>query len=308
MARPASAPTPVAAPTNGVVVEHGDLMRRVEYFTEATPLPNSGTYVQPSDKDVATMQEAWRAIRSGKLEDAAKLVNPLDFRVVQYTDDPSGHNMVLLEERRSGDGTWPRGWGMYAWSPEGTPSITVESPHPWDDEHTDSMAVQLFRETNAGTLTIAGASRDTLPSNGSDMAHVAGSIFDTVHREQATKGSTVIQLHGFNEAKYPNYGHAIFSEGVAPASVAPTVADSMRKSGFDVRVFDGEHYRPLGATTNLQGQSTRANGGHFLHIESSRYIRYEKPVRERYVTALSKAVQTFDAQQRGLAQTPPATR
>lgn len=237
------------------------------------------------------MTAAWAAVRAGDTHRAAALASPLGYDVVQLLDATTGMQHVVLESSSAAHPSPPagRGWGMFVWTPSGDPNLTVEAPHPWDDEHSDAIATRLFQTARAGALLIAGASRFSVPGGAADMAHVSSSVFDALHRADLSPVATVVQAHGFAHEKHPGYGEVVVSEGAAPRDIGRRAHVALRGAGFDARLYDGASYGQLAATRNVQGISTRAAGGQFLHVEAGGAIRYDTSRRQQLADAIAAA-------------------
>src|SRR5215210_2202410 len=75
-----------SAPT--VKVDSGDLAADINSFVKSIPTPShrSGGYDTPSQSEAMSMAQAYDAIEAGNLSQAASIVDPFNYDVVQYTD------------------------------------------------------------------------------------------------------------------------------------------------------------------------------------------------------------------------------
>lgn len=81
-----------------------------------------------------------------------------------------------------------------------------------------------------------------------------------------------LQPHGYADTTVPS--ELVISSGSAPPSaLASAVAGDLNVAGFTACLFDGLKCSELGATTNVQGRTTRAIGADFLHMEMARRLR-----------------------------------
>ena len=235
------------------------------------------------------MASAFRAIRAGRLEEASDLATPLSYTVQRFTDTVTGRSLVVLGERQNEDGSWPHAWGLYVHSPGSRSPLIVEVAHPLDDVDTQIIGVELFRLADASDLFVAGASRNAEADGSSDMTHASGSVFDSIHRSALHTGETVVQPHGFEERKHDDYGDIVVTSGsFPPQPLSLSLAEELRARGYGVCLYDGDHCKALGATTNIQGVSTRAAGAQFLHVELSEDIRLDPAQRDRVAAVIAK--------------------
>jgi hypothetical protein len=154
----------------------------------------------------------------------------------------------------------------------------VEVAHPVADWNTEDVGVETFREANAEDLFIAGAHRAANSNGSADVAHAQTSVFQGIHDAAIEPPTNVFQPHGFDKAKHPNCGEAVVSAGrTPPTQLAREVHSALRNAGFDALLYNGRVCPALGATTNVQGKSTRAIGADFLHVESIKDIRDDMP-------------------------------
>jgi hypothetical protein len=237
------------------------------------------------------MAAAFNAIEAGKLSRAASLAGPLKYDVVRYEDTSTGRMYVMLSERQNADGSWPHAWGMYIFSPEATSDTTIEVAHPVADWNTEDVGAEVFREANAEDLFVAGAHRDANADESADVAHASKSVFQAIHKAAIEPATKVFQPHGFSQADHPDYGEAVVSAGTAPPTqLAQNVHSDLRNAGFDARLYDGVSYSDLGATTNVQGISTRAIGADFVHVEAIKPIRDDDTRRSLFSKTVAGAL------------------
>jgi acid phosphatase type 7 len=264
--------TSYAEPT--VKTASGDLATHLNSFVAAMPREGSGSYDVPTTSERSTMAATYDAIEAGDLSRAASLADPLGYDVVRHTDTVTGRNLILLSERQNADGSWPHAWGMYVFFPAATSDTAVEVAHPVSEVNVEEVGVETFREANAEDLFIAGAHRYTNSDGSADVAHANASVFEDIHKAAIESSTKVFQPHGFSQASHPDCGEVVVSAGTAPPTeLARKVNGDLRSAGFNAVLYDGVSCRELGATTNVQGASTRAIGANFLHVEVSRPIR-----------------------------------
>jgi len=259
----------------------GDLAIAVQRLVDLMPRPDSQAYDPPMASETAMMASAFLLITEGRLQEAARLVAPLHYSVVRFTDVPTGRQFVVLQELRNPDGSWPHAWGLYVYSPGSTSRLIVEVAHPLDDIDTPPVGVETFRLANARALLVAGASRFANAGDVADVAHDGYSVFQAVHGAALVPGAVVFEPHGFEQDRHESYGDVVVSTGAFPPdALAAEVAAALRKAGFSVCLYDGTNCSELGGTTNVQGASTRAASDTFLHLEMSIGVRSDQARRE----------------------------
>jgi hypothetical protein len=247
-------------------------------------------YHQPSRREALGLASAFRAVLEGDLGQAIRFARPVGYRVLRFTDVPTGRHLIMLTERTSLFGS-SRGWGLYVHSPDASGALTVEVAHPTDDLYTNQLGLELFRAADATDLFVAGATRDS-GDGSADVAHSPGTAFEAVHQVALQTGNPVIQPHGFDRSNHSKaYGQAVVSSGEAtPSALATRLADSMRDANFSICLFDGVNCRDLGGTTNVQGRSANAAGVSFLHVEMALSLREDPSYRKRVVAAIASAL------------------
>ena len=283
VAAPAAHAGKKPAPVTTVKTASGDLQTYVDEFVAGIPGRDSGGYDAPTSTERQTFMSAVESVLSQNLQQAATTLDPLRYDVVRYTDTATGREAVLLRERKV-DGKYPNAWGLYAFANNAS-GLIVEVPHPVADVNTEDVGVQAFRAADARAVLLAGAHRyangaDPAPA---DMAHNTDSVFDAVHRRLLASGVRVLQPHGFGEHTRSLVGHdVVVSDGSSEtSSVVVAVASALTGEGFSTCLYDGALCWQLGATTNVQGTSTRAAGAHFAHVESYTAIRTDSAQRDK---------------------------
>lgn len=199
--------------------------------------------------------------------------------------------------REAGDSR--RGAGVFVLRTEGAGSLVVEAPHTFFDGHTLSIALEVFRRSDARALLVntvhryGGQGPDDEESERegapSDVAHSASSFFLEAHR--ALAAGLAVQIHGFADKKAP--GHAAIVSGARtsfdprPLAVALTVP--LREAGRASAYPDD--VGTLGGTTNVQARDSLARGVPFAHVELSRTARelLTKDASRRRAVALAVA-------------------
>lgn len=287
-ARPAAAVPSAARPAPPPAVEQRvDLMGYVAGFVASIPRARTEGYRAATPAEAQVLADAFRAVRTGDLTQAAVLAASVDYDVVRQRDSATGRRMIALRERRNRDGTWPHAWGLFLFAPDATARVAVEVAHPIADLETELVGVETFRRLDARVLLVAGAHRDADRDGSADVAHRHHSAFQVVHEAAVEPGWRVVQLHGFGESNHPGYGDVVVSAGTAdPGPTVTGVWQALRTNGFVACLYDGAACRDLAATSNVQGRQTRSVGATFIHVEAARAVRADSFRRTRMVSAV----------------------
>jgi hypothetical protein len=162
-----------------------------------------------------------------------------------------------------------------------TSNIIIEAPHPLYDKRTPSVALDIYRALDARALLIAGAHRNANRDESADVAHVTGSIFQSVHEallqeSQAASESTIIlQIHGFHAGKHSHYPQVVFGFGekkqAQEIALAQEIKDALSEQGVGAGLCTGNSWQDLCGETNVQASGL--NGGVFIHIELDEKMR-----------------------------------
>lgn len=162
-------------------------------------------------------------------------------------------------------------------NPIATESLLFEAPHVGHDYHTDTIALNLFRESLASACAL-----NTVPRTQADLAHLHETYFQAFTRAFARvhPRGLLVQLHGFTTKKRKTEAgrtaEMIVSHGSQPMPTWMTaiVIDMKRQFGPDVVKLYPSDVRELGATTNTQAAMLRGLGfDGFLHVEMSYPLR-----------------------------------
>ncbi|WP_347674454.1 hypothetical protein [Actinocorallia sp. B10E7] len=262
----------------------------LEEIMRTLPGRGSERFVEGRGAEVARVGAGVSAARSGRLAWARTVLARVGYRVVRVTDTGTRRDYLVIRE----PAPCRRCWGTYVLPAGGRSRATVvEVPHPRSDEHTEAFGTEAFQALNASALLIAGTHRAANRSAASDVAHNGGSAFTAVHRRLTARGTLVLQYHGFGRAGRARYPQVVISDGVdrkgtgaRPPAHLRRLERNLRARGISAGVFDGTRWRDLGATRNVQGAHTRAQGGRFVHMEHAPEIRRSEAERTRAIRAV----------------------
>jgi hypothetical protein len=282
--------TPTSAPRarpERVVSRAGSLHDHVTRHIASAARRDSEAYVVPSRAEARSLAAAAQHAEAERLEEAARLLEPLGFQVVRLTT-PERRRYVLLEESDGPDGTLARHWGLYVLDPNFGTNLLVEVAHPLHDIDSHRVGVELFEAVRGRALLVAGAHRHANADAGADVAHTSGSVFESAHAALLRPGTVVIQPHGFARERHPELGDIVISGGVSsPPPLVTTLAESLRPTA-DVCIHERDRFRALAGTANVQGHSTRAAGATFVHVELARPLRSDDGPRRSVVRTMAR--------------------
>jgi hypothetical protein len=271
----------VVAACSTPAVTLGATVRRT---VEAGPGRHSSDYRTPpplQSHEVAGMVLAYLA---GSEDPPA----PDGVEAVEAVDSDRRPVRIVTED--AGGGT--EGLGLYAVR-EGTgvpPGLVIEVPHPRADQRTEYLGTELFTALDASALFVAGAHR-TAGNGAADVAHEPASAFAAVDRAVVGRGTVVLQLHGFDESRHPDYARIVLSSGEStPGSLVERLDEDLEDAGFDTCVHDGDRCQALGSTRNVQAAHARTVGATFIHLELELGLREPGEERDALVAALAEAL------------------
>lgn len=287
----------------GLRIRTPDLMDEVAQITSRIPQ----WYLDPSTQDKVVFRATLEMIMAGRYAEAAGSAARLGYAFEEVHLPGKGMRVVVLSERPGSDGRI-RGWGSYFFNtdPAALP-LVVQVPHPVDDIGTPKLAADLFVDSNAAVFMLAGSDRDY-----ADAAHDRGMLFNEAHMivSRARPDAVICQIHGFDRNAHPWFPRttqAVISNADGLVSDAAARVDAALRSknikGFIFNHLAGHHpvnkelndglsgdtFKSLGATTNLQWNTTRPKNGRFVHVELSWDVRNDPSLSRQAASALSSA-------------------
>ncbi len=273
------------------------------------PIQRIGTnrYIPPSADEIDAFRIVVDEIIAGQLESATSIAETLNYRTILFDDtDNDGVHIVLIEFPPDTNRTW-RGIYVFNKSPSSrVRKLVFESPHPLSDLNTKAETIDLYIETSAAALIMAGAHKRNLsslsPCDGtyriSDMAHVSQSFFQAAH-EQIYFGypdTVTISVHGMSP-KSPPHDVSVSNgteEDITGQSLSKDIVDEMNRL-IAVNINDQRialsHQKAgtnaaLPGTTNTQGRFTNGSADPCSvsvssAIQPERFIHMEQTVAVR---------------------------
>jgi len=276
-----------------------NLRNRIRAIQGNMPRAGSEGFAEPSSEELAE----WRALIGLLIDgDASSVRSKVEkhfpsYALIELTDTRSDKVYFLLQEAPSVE----RGWGTVVVNPTPNRNLAIEVPHPVFDLDTHVQGADVFRETGARVLILAGthrcANQSTSPCDGttsvcgssgpyrrSDPAHFTGSPFQGTHEVYADRFPelTALNLHGNGRSTCETVFLTSGVEDDTPSAVSD-LRQALAQRGVDAGVPESSSC-PLVGSTNVQGRYTNgsdapcteaaksATGG-FIHIEQKRDFR-----------------------------------
>jgi hypothetical protein len=197
----------------------------VQCITEHMPAAGSGDYVVPG----TSVQNDWRMlvqdlVAINDISECGTITIPTSlsgiYEVFPFYDAFDGREYcVAMEvEDANDDQIVDRGWGTLIVNPMPERHLSIDIPHPVDDNDTEIQGIAVFKGVGAHTFVMAGASRYANAQQSScqsgeaesDVAHSIDNLFfPTVveidqHYTSAALEHTAIQFHGMTSTGCPN--------------------------------------------------------------------------------------------------------
>jgi hypothetical protein len=276
----------------------GSLQARIEAMQDAMPRRGSEGFEPPTRTEL----DRWRTVAEALVDgdttavDAQLAEHFPSYALVRFTEEATGRRYYLVQETPSVE----TGWGSVVVRPDPERNLAIHAPHPVFDLDTHREGVDVFQQTGARMLLLAGthrcANQAVSPCDGtssvcgdgryhvSDMAHVVMAPFQATHAVFAERFPEMvsISLHGNGNEDCET---VFLSSGVAseePPSVQ-ALQQALAQRGVRVGVPSSSSC-PLVGSTNVQGRllngaaepcteaATQA-GGTFIHVEQRRAFR-----------------------------------
>ena len=313
-----------AQSARALTIETGDFVAEVERLKDLVSdyfSSDAGTYMPPDALQRADFSVLAATLLSGNIATADAQVGALNYELVEFTDTVSGMVYHGLREL----GTPTLGWGSYFVNLSFVSDALVQAPHILNDTNSWEIAARAFRESGARGFVMAGAHRNVNGPGTGDVAHLAESMFQEVHKawNGPTGATPVWQVHGFDLDKSDGSGgfvyqairgvsldaDAVLSNGDGGVSPDVIVLDGqLTTEGFESYAYnelvpddpvnvqvngsgvDGTSFASLRAFTNVQGIHSRGLGGVFIHIELEKSIRFNARNRAAAAAAIATSI------------------
>ena len=190
-------------------------------------------------------------------------------------DDGSGRPLRVASESTG----HRQGRGVYAVRPSAVHGLVIQAPHGFFDRHTRALCTQVFLQGDFFAAAWSTSHRTQV-----DVAHEPKHFFQafTLAMAASRQGSTVLQLHGFDQRKRSSVTARTADFIVANGTRLPRLstrrtAHSLQAAlpHLSVRLFPWS-VQELGAITNTQARSLRSSvDDDFISLEMSSPARQQ---------------------------------
>lgn len=289
---------------------------RLEGFSKSTYGQYSNSYVGPTAFEWTSFRHVADALWSNDVVTAESLAAALNYEAFRFTDTNS--SLVLYGVRAlESNGVPTLGWGTYFVNTNFITNAVIEAPHPQNDFKSPLLAADVFLQSQAHGLLIAGAHRHVNGDGTADPCDLTNMIFHAVHAAWSgpTGQNTAWQIHGFSPANHPEFPSncmAVLSTGQGGTNLMSTnllmLNQELEARGIKAYAFNrymadsdllnievnegvpGTTFTNLSARSNVQGIFSRDLGGTFVHIETATLLRTNAVWRGLTATAIASAV------------------
>ena len=268
------------------------------------------SWIVPSAEYLASLGTVFDAYLASDYKKAHRLSQSIGHEIIEFVDTsriPIETHYILQEKAKLGSANY-KGAGIYVTKSSAKP-VAIQAPHPQSDLYTELQAIELYLDSPAGFLFIAGSRRNSSSlSNAcsgkyfaSDAVHNTNHSYYIAHQRliESNPQTLVIQLHGFGttslkklqtQCRTNNDKLVNLSEGLKYYSDSnndyfiDSLAGEINQAGVAKACIYGEDTRSLGGTTNTTGRfsnnsvdactSNAFQSGHrFIHVEQSFPVR-----------------------------------
>lgn len=292
----------------------GSLRARVEAIQDAMPRRGSEGFVLPTSADL----DRWRTVAEALIDSDTTAVDAQladhfpSYALVRFTESATGQTYYLLQEIPAVE----KGWGSVIVRPDPERNLAIHAPHPVFDLDTHREAVDVFQQTGARVLLLAGthrcANQAVSPCDGtssvcgdgryhvSDMAHVVLAPFQATHAVFTARFPELVSfsLHGNGSTDC----ETVFLSNGTDAVEQPALQqlqEALGERGVRVGV-PGRSSCVLVGSTNVQGRLTNGSPqpcteaaatatGHFIHVEQRRAFREDPAAYAALIDAINAA-------------------
>jgi hypothetical protein len=247
-------------------------------------------YTAPTKRQACAFANAYSKLEHGLTRAAAADVAPYGYSVLELTDPSTHRRHLVLAERPDAEGEYPRGWGMFVYSPRAASSATVIDPYTGSATFSARQAVQTFDRGDAQNLLLDGAHRSATRADAASYEPAN----PTVAPESAMRRVAAAAVDR-NEVSLQILGtgtdaSSVTSATVPPSATATTLTRALRSGGFGVCLYGDGTCSQNGSTGNLLAQDARALQAHALVVSPTYQVRSKKAEREKFADALDSVM------------------
>jgi len=302
----------IALSCNSIAGSYAHQEGNLEHYLKAFDYGKKAdrSWIVPSAEYLAAFGTVFEAYLTSDFKSAHRLGGSIGLKIIQFVDTsrtPIETHYILLEKTKPGSANY-KGAGVYVIKSSAKP-VAIQAPHPQSDLYTELQAIELYLDSLAGFLFIAGSMRNSSTlSNAcsgkyfaSDAVHNTNHSYYIAHQRliESNPQILVIQLHGFGatslkklqtQCQTSNNNLVNLSEGLKYYSASnnhyfiDSLASEINQAGVANACIYGEDTRSLGGTTNTTGRfsnnsvdactNNAVQSSHrFIHVEQSFPVR-----------------------------------
>lgn len=239
------------------------------------PKKNSQGYAQPTDEQLLAWGEMIAFYRD---QDWSNVVNKLSsfeqYKLVLLHDETKNEDYYILVE----NSPFTLGWGVYVQRANPAADLAIHVNHPLFDTRSWLVGSEVFQDSKARYLFIAGAHRyaNGNGSKVSDMARNRKSVFQKTHETVSSEEHYAVSIHGYTAE---NFNDAISESDIVlssgqtdDAELVVKIDQALENAGLVSNTFDAQDNRALKDLSGrinpqLQYSNTTYGEGHFVHVE-----------------------------------------
>ena len=304
--------TCIALPSTPFADSHTHREGNLEYYLKSFDYGKKAdqTWVAPSTEYLNSFSTVFDAFLASDYKRAHRLGQSIGYEIIEFVDTSRLpiETHYILQESVGPDSQNYKGAGIFV-TKFSANTIAIQAPHPESDLYTEMQAIEIYLDSPAGFLFVAGSRRNSSTlSSPCDGKHVASDAVHNTHHSyyiahqrliEANPQTLVIQLHGFGasslktlqtQCQTPNDKLINLSEGIKHYSESNNeyfidiLAAKINQTGMAEACVFGQDTHTLGGTTNTTGRFSNGSLNpcttnalesehRFIHIEQSFPIR-----------------------------------
>jgi hypothetical protein len=205
-----------------------------------------GLWQPPTSAQRDGLRATLQHLLAGSLAQAVQSAQSAGFRLIELTDRQSAVVYYVIRDEPTTANVSPG--GTYVWRPDATFPAVVEVPHPDSDDLTHLQGIELFIDSGAELLLLAGTHRrsDLVLSpcsaaivedyRRSDPAHAVDHLFHVAHvtLEDTMAEPLFLQLHGFGSDGFVELSAQCgYSPPATALKLLVNISDGLRDTSAD---------------------------------------------------------------------------
>lgn len=285
------------------------------------------SWIEPSARYLEKFSDVIEAFVGSKFKRAHRLSGRIGYQVIKFVDTsrlPESTHYILKELDRLGSSSY-KGAGIFVAKTTGKP-IAIQAPHPQSDLYTELQAIELYLQSPAQYLFIAGSRRNSSTASStcsgsffaSDAVHNTQHTYYAAHQTLAESNPEIIflQLHGFGSSSLKKLQNQCQTNNDKLINLSPgrkyypggqttnfidVLYASINQAAQSKACMYGADTRSLGGTTNTTGRFSNHSAAactdnapeishQFIHIEQSFPVRasYHSLINDQILDAIDE--------------------